>query len=112
MAQRTPLTGPVVGSVPAGHRGRNMVAYFPAPALCQGADEDLMIEMGAIIFPDFVQRTPGANGLRLRLEGDYRDDSLMKTAADQFQTLLGILRAWRPVAGQRVDEVRRVIPGT
>jgi hypothetical protein len=87
----------------------NMVAYFPAPALCQGADEDLLIEMGATIFPDFIQRVPGANGLRLRLQGNYRDDSLMKTAADQFQTLLGILRAWRSVAGQRVDEVR---PGT
>ena len=84
----------------------SMVAYFRAPALCQGADEDLLIEMGATIFPDFVQRVPGENGLRLRLEGDYRDDSLLKTAADQFQTLLGILRAWRPVAGQRVDEVR------
>lgn len=83
-----------------------MVAYFPAPALCQGADEDLLIEMGAVVFPDFIQRVPGANELRLRFEGDYRDDSLLKTAADRFQTLLGILRAWRPVAGQRVDEVR------
>jgi hypothetical protein len=90
-----------------------MVAYFPAPALCQMADEDLLIEMGAIIFPDFVQRVPGANGLRLRLEGDYRDDSLLKTAADRFQILLGILRSWRPVAGQRVDEIRPGIgPGS
>ncbi|MBI5197151.1 MAG: hypothetical protein HZA19_00930 [Nitrospirae bacterium] len=83
-----------------------MVAYIPAPALCQGADEALIIEMGAIIFPGFVERNPGANGLRLTLEGNYRDDSLLKTAADQFQTLLGVLRAWRPLAGQRVDEVR------
>lgn len=83
-----------------------MVAYVPAPALCQGADEDLILEMGAIIFPGFVERTPGANGLRLKLEGNYRDDSLLKTAADQFQTLLGVLRAWRPLAGQRVDELR------
>lgn len=83
-----------------------MMAYIPAPALCQGADEDLIIEMGTIIFPGFVERTPGANGLRLKLEGNYRDDSLLKTAADQFQVLLGVLRAWRPLAGQRVDEVR------
>jgi hypothetical protein len=90
-----------------------MVAHIPAPALCQGADEDLLIEMGAIIFPGFVQRTPGANGLRLKLDGDYKDDSLLKTAADQFQTLLGVLRAWRPLAGQRVDEVRPGIgPGS
>lgn len=90
-----------------------MVAYIPAPALCQGADEDLIIEMGAVIFPGFVQRNPGANGLRLKLEGDYKDDSLLKTAADQFQALLGVLRAWRPLAGQRVDEVRPGIgPGS
>ena len=62
--------------------------------------------MGAIIFPGFVERNTGANGLRLKLEGDYKDDSLLKTAADQFQTLIGALRAWRPLAGQRVDEVR------
>ena len=83
-----------------------MMAYIPAPALCQGADEDLIIEMGAIIFPGFVERNPSMNGLRLKLEGDYRDDSLLKTAADQFQALLGVLRAWRPLAGQRTDEVR------
>jgi len=83
-----------------------MVAYIPAPALCQGADEDLIIEMGAIIFPDFVQRNHATNGLRLKLEGDYKDDSLLKAAADQFQTLLGVLRSWRSLAGQRVDEVR------
>lgn len=90
-----------------------MVAYIPAPALCQGADEDLIIEMGAFIFPGFVQRNLGANGLRLKLGGDYKDGSLLRTAADRFQTLLGVLRAWRPLAGQRVDEVRPGIgPGS
>lgn len=83
-----------------------MMAYIPAPALCQGADEDLIVEMGAVIFPGFVERDPNANGLRLKIEGDYMDDSLLKTAADQFQALLGVLRAWRPLAGQRSDEVR------
>ncbi len=83
-----------------------MVAHIPAPALCQGADEDLMIEMGGVIYPGFVDRVPGANGLRLTLEGDYRDERPTKLAADQFQTLLGVLRAWSSLAGQRVDEVR------
>jgi len=83
-----------------------MVALFPAPALCQGADEDLLIEMSETILPRFLLRVPGANGLRLSLEGDYRDEALLKIAADQFQIMLGILRAWRPVAGQRVDEIR------
>ena len=83
-----------------------MVAHILAPALCQGADEDLMVEMGGVIYPGFVDRVPGANGIRLTLRGDYRDERLTELAADQFQTLLGVLRAWRSVAGQRVDEVR------
>lgn len=83
-----------------------MVAHIPAPALCQCADEDLMIEMGSVIYPGFIDRVQGTNGLRLTLEGDYRDESLLALAADQFQTILGVLRAWRPLAGQRVDEVR------
>lgn len=82
-----------------------MVAYIPAPALCQGADEGLVIKIGEIIFPDFVQRLPETNSLYLELNGDYKDDFLIKIAADRFQILLGVLRAWRPTAGQRVDEV-------
>jgi hypothetical protein len=62
-----------------------MVAYIPAPALCQGADEDLIIEMGAIICPGFVQRNPGANGLRLKLEGDYKDDSLLSSTLSIYR---------------------------
>ena len=79
---------------------------FSSASTLPGADEDLIIEMGAIIFPDFVQRNPGTNGLRLKFDGDYKDDSLLKTTSDQFQILLGVFRAWRPLAGQRVDEVR------
>jgi hypothetical protein len=90
-----------------------LAAYIQAPVLCQGADEDLIIEMGAVIFPDFIERNPGVNGLRMKLEGDYKDNSLLETAADQFQILLGVLRAWRPIAGQRKDEVRPGIgPGS
>lgn len=65
-----------------------------------------MVEMGSVIYPGFVDRMPGANGLRLTVEGDYLHEQPIKFAADRFQTLLGILRAWRPLAGQRVDEVR------
>jgi hypothetical protein len=83
-----------------------MAANIPAPALCQGADEDLIIEIGAIIFPEFVQRNPTSNGLHLNLDGNYKDSSVVKVAADQFQTLLGVLRSWRSCAGQRVDEIR------
>ncbi len=83
-----------------------MVASIPAPALCQLADEDLLIEMGSVIYPDFTQRVAGENGLRLTLDGDHRDHSLLKIAADRFQTLLGVLRSWRPLAGERLDEIR------
>jgi len=83
-----------------------MVAYLPAPELCQGADEDIISQIAGIIFPDFIERNQAVNGLRLKLDGDYRDKSLIKIATDQFQILLGILRAWNPLAGQRVDEVR------
>ena len=88
-------------------------AYFPAPNLCQGADEDLIIEMGEIIFPHFVHGQSRRNGLSLKLEGDYKDDSLLEIAANRFQILLGILRAWDPMAGQRADEIRPGIgPGS
>lgn len=102
--RRTSTSHPFIAFAAA--KSPSMTADFPAPALCQLADEDLLIEMGDIIYPQFILRVPGANGLRLRVEGDYRDESVVKVAADRFQTLLGVLRAWRSVAGQRVDEVR------
>ena len=83
-----------------------MAAYFTAPALCQGADEDVIIEIASIVFPGFVDRTENVNGLHLTVEGDYRDRSLAGIATACFQILLGILRAWRYDAGQRADETR------
>ena len=83
-----------------------MAADYPGPELCQLSDEDLLLQIGAIVFPGFVARSPICNGLRLRVDGDYRDRSLDAVAADQFQILLGALRAWRPIAGQRKDEER------
>jgi hypothetical protein len=84
----------------------NVVAYIPAPALCQGADEDVILEISEIVFPDFVHRNKHKNGLQMKVAGNYLDKSRPKIASDQFQILLGILRAWRSVAGQRVDEIR------
>lgn len=83
-----------------------MAALIPAPALCQGADEDLIIKLGAIIFPEFIKKNSNMKGLCLKIEGNYKDDSLLITAANQFQLLLGVLRAWNTMAGQRVDEIR------
>jgi len=87
-----------------------MSAIFPAPELCQGPDENLIISIGAIVFPSFVQRNRQVNGLQLSVDGDYahnyRDKSFLRKATDQFQILLGILRAWNPIAGERKDEIR------
>jgi hypothetical protein len=82
-----------------------MTAIFPAPMMRQGADETILLQMARIVFPGFLIRNPAGNGLWLQLDGDYKDPSLQKLAADQFQILLGALRAWRPLAGQREDEV-------
>lgn len=80
--------------------------YVAAPELCQGADEDILIEMGKTIYEGLVDRMPNANGLRLCVAGDYKDPALLEVAANEFQILIGGLRAWRPVAGERRDEIR------
>jgi hypothetical protein len=43
---------------------------FPAPALCQGGDEDLLVALAEIVYPGFVRRSSAENGLRLWIEGD------------------------------------------
>ena len=79
---------------------------FPAPALCQMADEDLVIEIGAVVFPDCIKRWPGENGLRLWVDGDPTDPAAGAEALARFQTVLGVLRAWRSGAGELCDERR------
>lgn len=79
---------------------------FPAPALCQGADEDLLIEIGAAVFPDCIKRWPGENGLRLWVEGNPTDPAAGAEALAKFQTVLGVLRAWRSGAGELREERR------
>ncbi len=80
---------------------------FPAPALCQGADEDLLLEIGSIMFPGCITRWPGENGLRLWVEGKPTDPAAGAEALARFQTVLGVLRAWGPRAGELRDERRR-----
>jgi hypothetical protein len=82
------------------------VISFKAPDLCQGADEDLLVGMGEIVFPGFVTRHQGENGLRLWVDGTAPYDASRTKAVAQFQTLLGVLRAWRSGAGQLVEEAR------
>ncbi len=85
-------------------KDHGVVISYKAPELCQGADEDLLLAMGEIIFPGFVSRHESENGLRLWVEGSATDGTSRTTATVQFQTLLGVLRAWRSVAGQLHEE--------
>lgn len=77
---------------------------FPAPALVQGSDEEVLVEMADIIFPGAVDRGNG-NGLRVWVEGNPGDPESTILAAGIFQTLLGALRAWRPSAGELREEM-------
>lgn len=62
---------------------------FPAPALCQGADEDLLLEIGSIMFPGCIRRWPGENGLRLWVEGKPTDQAAGAEALARFQNCPG-----------------------
>jgi len=87
------------------------VIGFPAPALCQSADEDLLIEIGAVVFPGCIKRWPGENGLRLWVEGDPTDPVAGADAVAKFQTVLGVLRAWRSGSGELRGERRAGLGG-
>jgi hypothetical protein len=78
---------------------------FPAPALCQGGDEDLLVAIGDIVYPGFVRRPSGENGLRLWVQGDPADPESRALATAMFQTLLGALRAFRAEAGELREEL-------
>lgn len=81
-----------------------MPISFPAPTLCQGGDEELLLAIGGTVYPGVVRRHPDANGLRLWVDGDPSDDSSRAAATATFQILLGALRAFRVGAGQLRDE--------
>lgn len=83
-----------------------MISY-PAPLLCQGADEDAMMQVGSIMFPGRISRHPGENGLRIWAEGDPKDINTGVRALGYFQVALGVLRAWKSGAGMLADEQRK-----
>lgn len=77
-----------------------MVVSYPAPALCQGSDEDVLLQVGEVVFPGFVKRPEKGNGLSLWVAGE-RTRAL---AVEQFHTLLGALRVVRTDAGELAEE--------
>jgi hypothetical protein len=83
------------------------VISFPAPALCQYEDEDLVIRIADMLFAGQVDRWPNEYGLRLWVDGDpTAPDEAAEEARAIFQTVLGVLRSWRPESGELEDERR------
>jgi hypothetical protein len=82
------------------------VISYNAPELCQGADQELLLVMGNAIFRGFVRRDEDEGGLRLWVAGKKPNKASHTKAEAQFRTLLGVLRAWRPGAGELVEERR------
>ncbi len=80
--------------------------YMEAPALSQFSDETLLLEIGELVFEGFIDREPNKNGLRLCVSGHYKDLEPIDAATNKYQILLGALRAWKTIAGERKDEVR------
>jgi hypothetical protein len=104
---QTKLRSPGLNATIGGYR----LLSFPAPGLCQYADEEIMLEIGNVVFSGCLKRWPGENGLRIWVDGNPQASSASRgEALARFQTVLGILRAWRPDAGELQDE-RRVSLG-
>jgi hypothetical protein len=74
--------------------------------MCQGDDEDLMLELGEVLFPGSIARSSDENGLRIWVDRDPCDPVAADEARAIFQTVLGLLRAWRLGAGQLKEEER------
>ena len=86
---------------------------YPAPSFVQLADENLVLEIGKVLFPGRITRSPRENGLRLWVDGAEPESELASDARALFQTALGVLRAWRPGAGQlRAERLEGLGPGT
>jgi hypothetical protein len=80
------------------------VLSYPAPPFVQLDDEDLVLEIGAVMFPGKITRSSEENGLRLWVDGTEPGPELASDARALFQTALGVLRAWRPSAGELAAE--------
>jgi hypothetical protein len=81
------------------------VISVPASAFCQLEDEDLVLRIAAVLFPDQVKRRPNENGLRIWVDGHpTAPEPAREEALAIFQTCLGVLRSWRSEAGELAEE--------
>ena len=74
--------------------------------MCQGHDEDLVIEIGEVLFPGLVARWSLENGFRLWVDGDPHDPDTSDQARAMFQTALGVLPAWKSGADSGSGSIR------
>lgn len=86
-----------------------MRVYFRAPELRQATDIKLLSMFGAEMFPGFLCLQSGENELRLGVDGSTTDPEAEALAGERFQILLGVLRSWSALAGQRTDELNTTI---
>lgn len=61
------------------------------------------MEVGAVLDPGLVRRHEGENGLRLWVEGGAGEEAAGE-AFRRFRVLLGVVRVWKPAAGELVVE--------
>jgi hypothetical protein len=78
---------------------------YPAPSLCQPSEREILLRFGETIYPEFLRRSAD-DSLAMCVAGAIHDDTQREEALDRFQVLLGVLRAWRPTAGERVEEMQ------
>lgn len=83
--------------------------------LAQFADIELVLTIGNILFPDRFELSPHDGRMRVWAESDADapDDVGRREARAMFQIALGVLRAWKPIAGELAVEVAdRLGPGS
>ncbi len=81
-----------------------LVISYRAPQLCQGRDEEVLSRIAEVIFPGTLKGWPRENGFWLWVEGEETNEATAEAAVAKFQTLLGVLRAWRAEAGELQQE--------
>lgn len=75
---------------------------YPMPQLAGGTS--LLVGMAEVIYPRMVRE--GQDGYQLWAEGTGPDpyETAHRTAEVQFQTVVGVLRAWQPSLGESPEE--------
>jgi len=84
-----------------------MFAYA-VPDLAQGADVDLVVSIGNVLFPETFELTRHDGRVRVWAESESSapDVDGRQRAQDKFQIALGVLRAWKRDAGELSEEAR------